>query len=697
MPLKPLLNLMIKHIHFLFLFFFASVCASAQTIEPVAAKDSVLFKEKTTAGVTVYAFAQHNTILYTAAAVSLLNKNDLQRNGASSFVTAMNTVAGIRTDERSPGSYRISIRGNLLRSTFGVRNVKVYLNGLPYTDASGNTYFNELALNSIDNMEIIKGPGGSMYGAGTGGVILLNNDPAQKNSTVQITGGSYGSLSASGKYYTGNKKIKQSLSFSHDRSDGYRNQSAMRRDAAGYTLTASLGKRNIITGNILYSNLFYKTPGGLTQAQLLSNPRQARPSTALFPGAAEQQAALYLSTIYTGISDGINLGGKWKNTTGIYFSYTGFRNPTIRNYEQKNEKSTGGRTVFEFSSGKYSVATGAEYQYSYINTSVSDNDHGTKTLLQYHDKIPVHQLNLFAQAAVLLPLRSQLTAGISYNDFYYGFNRVSIPMLKDNSGFSPQYIPRISLQKKAGKNSAVYFSYSKGYSPPTIDEIHASDGIFNKVLHAEDGSNYEAGIKTQLLKNRLYADLSGYIFHLQHSIVSRRDATGADYYVNAGKTNQEGLEFSLSWNAIEKETGFVSNFKLRSSATYVHARFADYQQETVKYSGNLLTGTSPFIFFALADLRTGPGFYTNVTYTYTDKIPLNDANTFFAKAYNIACIKLGWQTDLSSAVSLDLFGSIQKGFNKNYSLGNDLNADANRFFNPAAPQIFTGGIALKFK
>ena len=676
---------------FLFLPFLFFGMAKAQQA-PVAATDTV---SKTNPEVTVYAYAQRNTITNTPASVSVLDKNTLQRYETSSFVAAVNTVPGVKMDERSPGSYRISIRGNLLRSTFGVRNVKIYLNGLPYTDASGNTYFNELAINSIDKMTIIKGPGGSMYGAGTGGVILLENDPSQKNAQLQITGGSYGLFSAEGKYNFGKEKLRQSFSFTHQQSDGYRDHTTVRRDIGVYSVSAKAGKKNTISGNFLYSNLFYQTPGGLTTAQVNANPRQARPATATFRSAADQQAAIYLSTYYASVSDEIIFNSKWKNTTGGYFSYTDFKNPTIRNYEQKNEKGAGGRTLFQLLCGKFDAGFGVEYQYSFINTSVYDNNRGNKAALQYHDKIPVHQLNIFAQGSVELPLRSRLTAGLSYNDFYYGYDRVSSPVLHDKENFTPQYIPRISLLKKMAGQTSAYLSYSKGYSPPTIDEIHASNGIFNKSLGAEQGTNYEAGFKTAIGKT-FRADISYYIFHLHNTIVSRRDASGADYYVNAGKTNQRGLEFALSYLPVDKASGFFHQLKFQGTGTYVHARFADYQQGAIKYSGNKLTGTPPFVFSLLADVMTGPGIYSNITYTYTDQIPLNDANTFFAKAYNLLSVKLGWQTKIAHKTTANIFAGLQKSFNKNYSLGNDLNADSNRFFNPSALQVFSGGLRLSF-
>ncbi|MEJ7609656.1 MAG: TonB-dependent receptor plug domain-containing protein [Ferruginibacter sp.] len=690
---RLMLNGMNKYIGCLFFLMACCIFAAAQKTPGSATSDTI---KKVNEEVTVYAFSRRATLINTAVAVSVLDKSDLARSDQNSFVSSVNTVPGVKMDERSPGSYRISLRGNLLRSTFGVRNVKVYLNGLPFTDASGNTYFNQLAINSIDKMEIIKGPAGSMYGAGTGGVILLSNEPGKQRSEVSVSAGSYGLFSAAGKYFFGKEKLRQSVSYTHQQSNGYRDQSRLRRDVAGYTVSAYAGKQQRLTGNILYSNLFYETPGGLTAAQAAAAPRQSRPATALFRSAADQQAAIYLNTLYTSLSDEITINSRWKNVTGAYFSYTELKNPSIRNYEDKNEKGGGGRSVFQFETRKFSAAFGAEYQYSYINTSVFNNVLGSKTALQFHDKIPVHQVNIFAQAGIELPFHMQLTAGLSYNNFYYGFHRVSAPVLKDAYNFSPQYIPRISLLKKFGTHSSAYFSYSLGYSPPTIDEIHAGNGVFNIALAAEQGTNYEAGFKTMLADKRLYASLSVYLFRLRNTIVSRRDASGGDFFVNAGKTKQQGMEFSLRYLPVDRTTGFVNRVQFQTAVTNVRATFSDYRQGAVDHSGNKLTGTSPCVFSFLADVVKKPGLYTNLTYTYTDRIPLNDANVFFATAYNLIFLKLGWQKKISAGLSADLFAGLQKGFNKQYSLGNDLNADGNRFFNPAALQSFTAGVALRF-
>src|SRR5688500_8639454 len=119
--------------------------------------------------VTVQAYQYDRPLSEIPASVAFLGQRDLARFSDASLLPSLNTVPGVRMEERSPGSYRLAIRGSAVRSPFGVRNVKVYWNDLPFTDAGGNTYLNLFDLQAIQQAEIIKGPGTSVYGAGTGG------------------------------------------------------------------------------------------------------------------------------------------------------------------------------------------------------------------------------------------------------------------------------------------------------------------------------------------------------------------------------------------------------------------------------------------------------------------------------------------------------------------------------------------------
>ena len=118
----------------------------------------------------VTGYGQQLPLGRTAAAVGVLDGRTLAQFSPTALTQAVNTLPGVRLEERATASYRLSIRGSTLRSPFGVRNVKVYYNDLPFTEAGGSTPLNLLDPALIGRVEVLKGPAGSVYGAGTGGV-----------------------------------------------------------------------------------------------------------------------------------------------------------------------------------------------------------------------------------------------------------------------------------------------------------------------------------------------------------------------------------------------------------------------------------------------------------------------------------------------------------------------------------------------
>src|SRR5215213_3067966 len=149
---------------------------------------------KSLAEVIISGFEQARRLQFSTASAHVIGRDDADRNNKTSLVQGFNTVPGVRMEERSPGSYRINIRGSSLRSPFGVRNVKVYWNDIPLTDPGGNTYLNQLAFNGFSTIEVFKGPAASLYGAGTGGVVLVHTlDSYDKPElTVEYMAGSNG-------------------------------------------------------------------------------------------------------------------------------------------------------------------------------------------------------------------------------------------------------------------------------------------------------------------------------------------------------------------------------------------------------------------------------------------------------------------------------------------------------------------------
>ncbi len=652
--------------------------------------------------VVVHGYLYDRPLSEVPASIAVISSQDLQRFSNTSILPVVNTIPGVRMEERSPGSYRFSIRGSLLRSPFGVRNVKLYWNGLPLTDGGGNTYLNLIDFNAVTSSEIIKGPGGSLYGAGTGGVVLLNKTiGSQPSITVSSVIGSYGLQ----RYYVqgeaGNDKIKASFQYSHQKADGYRVQTAMRRDALNGDIIFTLGSKSTLTASLFYTDLFYETPGGLTRAQYDEDPRQARPPRTSPPpqlGAVDAKAAVTNKTGYAGIIYDYDWNDQWSSRTGIYGSITSFENPTIRNYESRDEDNAGARheTSYTFDQNSWNgkITFGAEYQFFFSPVTVHDNFLGTAGNTQSDDELKSSQLLVFGQADLALPHEFFLTIGASANYLKYNFlSKLASPEISQERNFDPVISPRVALLKKFGESFSAFASISKGFSPPSLAEVRPSAGTYNNTLNPEKGLSYELGIRGSLLDQQLMFDVTGYDFKLDETIVIQRTADGAEYFVNAGETSQRGIEAKVTWSPSMTNKIFT-DFKIWSSYTYNHYRFADYVQDDVNYSGNRLTGIAPTIAVFGADATIWK-FYFNITASYTDAIPLNDANTDYASEYFLLGSRIGYKTKLTANLPIEIFAGIDNALDKTYSLGNDLNAIGGRYFNAAPGRNFFGGVTLR--
>jgi iron complex outermembrane receptor protein len=214
--------------------FYGTIISAQETHPPVFLTDSS--DTRPLNEVVVKAYEQNRRLTEVDAPVSLVTKASLDRFSNLSILSAMNENPGVRMEERSPGSYRLNIRGSSIRSPFGVRDVKIYYNEIPLTDPGGNTYLNELGFYNFQSMEVIKGTAGSLYGAGIGGAVLINSMPSvwEKSASIDYTGGSYNTNSTNVMLRLGDGDHRTSIAFDHQTSDGYRQQTQMRRDVGSW-------------------------------------------------------------------------------------------------------------------------------------------------------------------------------------------------------------------------------------------------------------------------------------------------------------------------------------------------------------------------------------------------------------------------------------------------------------------------------
>jgi iron complex outermembrane receptor protein len=259
-------------------------------------------------------------------------------------------------------------------------------------------------------------------------------------------------------------------------------------------------------------------------------------------------------------------------------------------------------------------------------------------------------------------------------------------------------MPRIALSYLLTDQFSLRSSISKGYSPPSLAEVRASNNVINVDLQPEYGWNYEAGIRYEGLNKRFFLDVTGFYYNLKNAIVRRTvlvNEKEADYFINAGGTKQWGLESSLAfWIIPTNDNSFIRGLQLRNSYTLSRFKFNKYIDKTNDFSGNNLTGVPKATVINSTDVQLPKEFYLFLQHNYTSSIPLNDANTVYAKKYHLVQAKIGKKNLRIGKTLFEVYAGADNLLNEKYSLGNDLNALGGRYFNAAATRNFYGGLTL---
>lgn len=645
--------------------------------------------------VTVTTFESERPLLEQSAAISVVSERDFNRFNEISPVNAFNQKAGVRIEERAPASYRVSIRGSSLRSPFGVRNVKVYWNEVPFTSPDGTTALNLLDLANIRTSEIVKGPSGSIYGAGNGGAISLFSQPnlSENRISTDYLAGDFGlsRFRLGLSQQVGNGGIE--ASYVSQKSDGYREHSAVDRQVFQLGGYFSVSDKQEIRTQLLISDLNYQIPGALNQAQVTANPKQAR------PGSVNQNSSISQQAILMSLGHLYRFSEKTSNNTTIYLNTNNFENPFILDYKKELGFGYGARTKFTHETklgGKaLRLIAGAEFQNAITDAQNFGNRTGKADTVRFADKLRTYQGFFFQQAELNLTEKLLVTLGLSENFSGYEIDR-QIDASGGKTGvqtrtFDPIVVPRAALNYRLNPFSSVYGSISSGFSPPTIDEVRTNEGSLNLDLEAEKGVNYEIGYR--LGKEKFNLELIAYYLKLDETITTFTNANGVVLFRNAGSTDQKGIEASLDYAILRNATGFIKDFLVGTAYTGQFFTFVDYKKQTNDFSGNDLTGVPPHNVVSRLDIRTRPGIYLNFTHQFTEKIPLNDANTVFQESYDLVNLRAGWVKSLGN-FDLELFAGVDNLLDESYSLGNDLNAFAGRFYQTAPTRNWYGGIKV---
>lgn len=659
--------------------------------------------------VRVTGFDGNKTNKETAGAVSLITSREITRGSAVSLQPALNAIAGMRMDQSTLSEARISIRGNGVRAAYGIRNVKVYLNEIPVTEADGTTRIEALDVQSIGRAEIIKGPASSIYGAGTGGVInfQLQRSPYQEQS-VEGSGlvGANGLYRLASTYRSGGDKINSYVSYGWQEYAGYREHSKdMRRFLTGNFQLFPTDKR-IITLLLNRTTQHSQIPGSLTADQVANNPLQANASN------LDKQAGRYQNWTRLGLGQQYRFNEKLINNTSVFTYFYDLDHPLPYAYLRNFYQSFGGRTRFTYDPNFELLPTrftvGAEFNEGLTKGTQYVNNHGKEGAISANIDYNNVSYSLFYQSETAFSPKTSLTLGLSYNSLSYDVRNYLIQNQSGIKKFKPQATPRIALSHNFGDALSLHGSISSGFSPPSSSEIKNVDGSINTGLQAEKALNYELNAKGNLLKSRLAYDLAIFKMDMKGELIAQSVQQGITIYHNSGKTSHNGIELALSYQALNPESrGEITRLHPYIAVTYSDFNFLDYRvlnsnnEVIADYEGNELTGISPWVISAGIDFESKIGFYFYGSYFYNDKFPLNDANSAYNASYHIVNSKLGYKKQVTKSVELNIYGGLDNFLNQSYSSIVSLNAmgfggGAAPYFNPSPKRNAYGGLTFKY-
>lgn len=640
----------------------------------------------------------------------IISARAFQNYSPVSMIPAMNQIPGVYVFSGALNTNRITIRGIGARTLFGTDKLRMYYRDIPITDGSGFSSIEAYDLENLSQIEIVKGPKGTAYGANLGGAIILNPKEAlgvSTNFSNNFTVGSFGLLknNLSFNHYDG--RLRVGLQFGHMETDGYRENSNFERDGVLLNTSYQINKKNRISLLVNHVDFTAQIPSSLGATAFAENPQQAT-----FTWRASQG---FEANNYT--LAGLNLVHKFndnfQNSTGIFYSYLDKEEARPFGILEEITKGFGARTRFA-GTFKYNERA-AEYTFGgelfkdeydwdeFQNLYEENNGNGSLKGNQFaRNKEFRGQWNIFG--SLLLPLSKKLSAqmGLNINKTEYDYKDLFNSGKENKSAdrnFEVIVLPNLLLNYKMSKNQEIYGNVSRGFSNPTVEETLTPDGVINPDIGQETGINYELGTRFSLHENQLYLDLSLYQMNIKNLLVGERIAEDRFVGRNAGKTKHRGIEVGINYTWELNKNIQLSPF---INYTFNNHEFLEFIDEENDFSGNALTGVPNYTGTSGIQIRLFQGFYINTTYQYLGAVPLTDENDFNSDPFSVFNTRMGYLKKITNHLTLGFDFGINNLFDTVYAQSVLINTQGfggrePRYFYPGDARNYYGSLRLGYK
>ena len=622
------------------------------------------------------------------------------------IVSAINQVPGVYILSGALNTNRITIRGIGARTLFGTDKLRLYYNDIPVTNGSGFSTIEAYDLENLSQVEVIKGPKGSAFGANLGGAIILNPKEAIGRSTNisnNLTVGSFGLLknNLSFNHYDG--KLRLGLQYGHMETDGYRENSNFERDGLLLNAAYQINEKNSLSLLVNHIDYTAQIPSSLGATAFAEDPKQA----AFTWGSAKGYEANNYSLI--GLNYTHDFSEKLKNSTSIFYTYLDHYEPRPFGILDEFTNGYGFRTRFigYFNKGEYTFGGELykdEYSWSEFDNQYEENN-GQGSLQGdrfAQNKEFRSQWNAFGTALYNLTEAFSAQVGLNINktdyDFQDLYNTGTANKSADRS-FKAIVLPSLDLNYRFSGDQQVYANISRGFSNPSLEETLTPDGVINPDIAQETGVNYELGTHLFLHDKRFYMNLALYQMDIKNLLVAQR--VGDDQFIgkNAGKTRHRGLEITMNYRWELSPQIQITPFVNYTLSDHEFIEFIDGDDD---FSGNPLTGVPKQRRTAGLQTQFFNDFYWNIVHQHVSEIPLTDANTLESEAFTVFTTRLGYSKKLSERFTVGIDFGVNNVFDKVYARSVLINTQGfggsePRYYYPGDARNFYGSLRLGYR
>lgn len=665
--------------------------ASAQPDEPREEAGA----PETVERIVVTATRTEEPIADVPAAISVVGIEDIQDARATvSLSESLNRVPGVFIQDSGnfAQDVRLQIRGFGTRAAFGIREVRVLLDGLPETQADGQTQLDSIDLGSIERIEVLREPAAALYGNSSGGVIQLFTEDGGDEpwGETRLTGGSFGfgKLQVKGGGRSGDAQVF--VSGSTFRLGGYRDQSEAIASIASAKVRYDLGAETTVTTLINAVDApLADDAGGLTREQTKTDPTQARQANVFFDAGEDvQQARIGFVLDHAGRPHDLS--------AYTYFLYRDFENRlpfADQGIVGFDRLSPGAGLQYTLDAPVLTVSqaltVGFDVQYQDDDRRRHDNLAGRKGELRVKQREQVTSVGPYVREAIYLTDDLEISGGVRYDsvrfDVDVDFDDTGAAT-GDDSRTMDQWSPAGGLRYTPLRWLTVFGKIGTSFQTPTTTELANPRGSgLDPSIDPQTAVSYEAGARAW--SDRVSGGVAAFLIDIDDELIPFEDpVSGRTAFRNAGSSRRHGVE--VDWQA-----QLLRGLQWTGAVTWIDAEFRNYKVDGRKFDGNAEPGIPSWQVYQELAYRHPSGGFAALEAFLVDDYFVDDGNTAHSRSYELVNLRMGMDYRMGRW-TLSPFVGLNNLLDESYDGTVRLNAVGDRYFEPAPEFNVFGGFGV---